>query len=585
MARISNRALIPVLTIPACSAGAVKALPALAIRADFTLPAPALIGGLAGLVFVLIAWFLRERRLKAERERLRIFHGLSEDIIAAPAPGAIAEKLATVLPSVTEASSAALYLYQRRTKSLERVPTSADPEPMAASIDSPPEGLANAAVVCFRNRTLLNIPDVRRNPLIKAGAKMSLPRSAMFVPLFNQQETLGVLEVANTRRTGFFSPEEQADLQHLANQAAAALKLQERQSMREQLFHSEKLAATGQLISGVAAELRAPLDSIVKLAAALAAHQGVPPTQRDLLLLVGESQRAAEIVSKLVSFASEDDREPELVDANAELAELAHFRAPEWKALGLRVQNRLSPEPAKVLASRGQIQQVMLNLLVHAEQRAAQSPAKTISIQSSTIAQKAVTEIEYSTSQDETSLDPFSAGSQLSGDSLGLGVCQSIARSHGGEIRFRSRSGSARFELELPISQDASAIPLAEAAKQRPLTLMLVDADSATQRPLLTMLALRGHRTVPAATHEAVDLSQRLKFDAVFWALHPGGSWTESQEALRAHVPAFVLVGDGHNPELARHLESDQNFFLARPIQDQELDRILAEAASRNGAR
>ncbi len=232
----------------------------MALFAAIILVLPALLGGnvlLAICIFV-VAWRLRARRLKKQQETLRVFHGLSEEIIAAATPAAIAEKLAAVLPTVTQASSVNLYLYQRRTKSLERIPTSADPEPMAASIDAPPEGLANAAVVCFRNRTLLNIPDVRRNPLVKVGAKLSLPRSAMFVPLYSQQETLGVLEIGNARRPGFFPPEEQAAVQHLANLAAAALKLQERQAMREQLFHSEKLAATGQLISGVAGELRAP---------------------------------------------------------------------------------------------------------------------------------------------------------------------------------------------------------------------------------------------------------------------------------------------------------------------------------------
>jgi signal transduction histidine kinase/CheY-like chemotaxis protein len=535
-----------------------------------------------GIFFVLVAWILRERRVKAERESLRAFHGLSEDIIAAPEPAAIAEKLAKVLPTVTQATSAAMYLYQRRTKSLERVPTSADPEPMAASIEAPPEGLANAAVVCFRNRTLLNIPDVRRNPLVKAGAKLSLPRSAMFVPLSNQQDTLGVLEVVNSRKPGFFTPEEQADVQHLANQAAAALKLQERQAMREQLFQSEKLAATGQLISGVVSELRAPLDTIVKLSASLAAHQGVPATPRDLLKLAGESQRAFEIVSRLVSFAREDESEPHLVDVNAAAAELIDFRVPEWKALGLRGQNRIAVEPTPVLASRGQLEQVLLNLLVHAEQRASQSSGKSISIQSSAIAQKAVVEIEYSTTADEPSADPFSAGSQFTGDALGLGVCQSIARSHGGEIRFRSRSGTARFELELPISRDTGVSAGAnDQSKPRMLTLMLVDPDPSAQRALLNLLASRGHRTVPTPPHEALELAQRLRFQAVFWAHHPGGSWTESQKALLAHVPAFILVSDAYDPELARNLEQDQGFVLPRPIQEAEVDRILSEVSAR----
>src|SRR5262249_53923634 len=123
-----------------------------------------------------------------QRSAVRAFHALSEDIIAAGTPAEIAEKLSTVLPDVTRATAANLYIFNRRTRSLERIPTSSDPDPMAAAIDAPPEGLANAAVVCFRNRTLLSVPDVRRNPLVKVGPKTSLPRSVLFVPLLSKQE-------------------------------------------------------------------------------------------------------------------------------------------------------------------------------------------------------------------------------------------------------------------------------------------------------------------------------------------------------------------------------------------------------------
>lgn len=553
------------------------------VRPDI-ISSPAFLTAVVAVIGIAAAfWWLRERRATTQRENLRLLHGLSEDIIAAPTPQAIAEKLATVLPGVTQATSVNLYLYQRRTKSLERVPTSAEPEPMAAPLEDPPEGLANAAVVCFRNRTLLNIPDVRRNPLVKVGARMSLPRSAMFVPLFSQQEVLGVLEVGNARKPGFFSPDEQASVQHLANQASASLKLQERTAMREQLFHNEKLAATGQLISGVANELKAPLESIVQLAASIAAHQSAPPSQRDVIRLVAESQRASEIVSRLVSFAREDQPAPQIFDVNLIAAELIRFREPEWKALGLRAQDRLSSEPAPVLGSRGQIEQVFLNLMVHAEQHATQSPAKTVTIQSSVIAERILAEIGYSTSleEPEAPVDPFSAASLLSGGALGLGVCQGIIRSYGGEIRFRSRSGSSRFEVELPIARNTEESDANRESRKsaRPLTVMLVDSDPGAQRQLLGLLAARGHRAVPVAPREAVELAQRLKFDAVFWAvrLH-AQNWAGSSEEIRSLVPVFVLVTDGYDQELIRRVEENQGFLLGRPIQEQELDRILGEA-------
>src|SRR5690242_20359784 len=87
-------------------------------------PTPLLISAGVAIGIMVLLWWMRERRIQAQHDSLGIFHGLSEDIIAAPTPSAIAEKLATVLPSVTQATMANLYIFQKRTKSLERVPTS-----------------------------------------------------------------------------------------------------------------------------------------------------------------------------------------------------------------------------------------------------------------------------------------------------------------------------------------------------------------------------------------------------------------------------------------------------------------------------
>ena len=59
---------------------------------------------------------------------MRAFHALSEEIIAAASPAEIAEKLLRVLPAITQATTVRVYLFNRRTKSLERLPTAADPD-------------------------------------------------------------------------------------------------------------------------------------------------------------------------------------------------------------------------------------------------------------------------------------------------------------------------------------------------------------------------------------------------------------------------------------------------------------------------
>ena len=533
-----------------------------------TVPPFLLLGTLGFIALLLAVWWIRERRMGAQRRSMRVFHALSEEVISAASPSEIAEKLATELPTVTRVTAVRLYLFSRRTKSLERVPTSTDPEPIAVPLDAPPGGLASGAAACFRNRTMLNVPDVRRSPFVNVDTKTNLPRSAMFVPLLAQSDVLGVLEVSNSRRAGYFTLEEQATTQHLANQVAASLKLQQQQTMREQLFRGEKLAATGQLISGVATDLRAPLESIVQLATSLTLYAGRRAPESDLRQLAGEARRASEIVSRLVSFARPEDSGERHVDVTALVSSLMKFREPEWRTLGVRIQDRLAPEHAPVLGVQGQLEQVFLNLLVHAEQSAAEAPGKTIAVSSSVIASRVTVEIGYSVQSTEPPLDPFSQG---------LAVCQGIVQSHGGEIRFRVRSGTARFEVDLPVATAAEETHSDEAGKSEAgLTLMLVDSDTGGHRQLLGLLGSRGHRAVPTLPEEAVDLAQRLRFDAVVWAVRPSNSrWNEFHDRIRAHASAFVLLNDGYDPELARTLEENGGYLLSRPIQELDLDRVL----------
>src|SRR5579863_1259877 len=542
------------------------------------MPSSLLLGALGAAALLVMVWWVRRHHLDAQRRSMRAFYALSEDIIAARSPGEIADKLAAVLPSITQANSVRLYLFNGRTKSLEAVPTAGDPEPMAISVEAPLEGLANGAAGCFRNRTLLNIPDVRRNPLVNAGWKPGVPRSMMFVPLMAHRDLLGVLEIGNTRRLGYFTPEEQSAVQHLANQAAAAMRLQEQQSVREQLFRSEKLAATGQLISGVASELRAPLESILQLSASLAAERGVPSIQRELKQLATESQRAATIVSRLVSFAHPEESAARPVDVNAILAGLLEFREPEWRSLGLRVQNRLSPEPAVVLGAQGQIEQVFLNLLLFAEQSVSGTTLKSLTVSSSRMSGRVVVEISY----------PGEVSARPPNDS-GVDVWREMIESHGGQIRLRASSGTGGFEVDLPLTPgSAPGAPHAASrySAMRLLTLMLVDANSVAQRQLVKLLAARGHRVVPVPAEEASDLAQRLRFDAIFWAVRSGGSkWSDFWDHLRTSIPAFILLSDGYDAELAGSLAESGGFLLARPIRESEMDVILEAIEARAAAR
>lgn len=558
------------------------------VQRAFLIPPLLLLTALVSISVVLAVWWIREHRMARQRRTMRTLNALSEEIIAAGSPVEILKKLEAVVPKVSHSTGVRVYVYNRRTRTLDRVPHPAEPEPASINIESPAGGLATGAAVCFRNRTLLSIPDARRSPFLKAGSKTELPRSVMFVPMFAQSELLGVLEVYHEAGVRYFTQEEQAATQHLANQVATSLKLQEQHSMREQLFRSEKLAATGQLISGVANELRAPLESILCLGNSLLSRHTGSSQERELRLLASESQRAAEIVSRLVSFAKAENAEARLVEVNGLLGSLMQFREREWKTLGLQVQSRLSPEPLYVVGAQGQLEQVFLNLLVHAEQVAKEAVEKTITVASSQIARRVVVEISYGSAAPESEKeDPFRELHSFEAGALGLGVCRGIIQTHGGEIRL-TRPGSqvARFDVELPMARSKQdGRPEATKARRagRLLTMLLVEPDAPTQRQLVTAFSTRNYRVVPiSAAEEAVDLAQRLRFDVAMCSVRlPGMNWVEFFNRVREKVSTFVLITDGYDQDMARAFENGEGHILSKPLQDADLDRLAAIVEAR----
>ena len=208
-----------------------------------------------------------------------------------------------------------------------------------------------------------------------------------------------------------FSRAEQALTQHLANQIAVAVKLLDQRSVREQLFRTEKLAAVGQLISGIVNDLRKPLATIANVSQALQTAGNSPrgPTAADLASIASEARRAAEIVERLVGFAGTGPAQTQPVELNGLLRNLIEFREREWKVRGIRVRSLLADEPLIVLGSHGQLEQVFLNLLVHAEQSLSEASEKSIVIRSSVVARRGRGGDRLQRCESR-SADPFCAG-------------------------------------------------------------------------------------------------------------------------------------------------------------------------------
>ena len=309
------------------------------------------------------------------------------------------------------------------------------------------------------------------------------------------------------------------------------------------------------------------MEKIVKLASATESDE-----------LHAEAQHAAEIVARLASFAGPQEGLHRGVDIQALLHELVKFREPEWRTLALKANLRIPQSPAVVLGTRGQLEQVFLNLLVYGEHQAGKSPSRTLSIESNAIGQRLRVEIKFAEERDPLTPDPLLQDPlEASG---GLSVCQGIVRAHGGEIRFVSEDHAARFDVDLPLTEGVPETK-SPVARAKHLTLMVVENDPVALEHLLGLAVAGGHRMVPVAAAEAAELAARVRFDAVLWTVRPGApSWSDAHDRLLSKIPAFVLLSDGYDGAFAASLKESGGFLLARPIRETEFEQVLAEVGN-----
>jgi signal transduction histidine kinase/CheY-like chemotaxis protein len=538
-------------------------------------PPSMIVAGLAVALLMAYLWWLREQRLAQQRDRLRRIYQLGEEILGVPAIEAILARVSDALPSILGISRVRLYLHNRATKSLESV-ASEGAESVTVELASPPGGSGAGAAACFHYRTLLSIPDLARSPFpVAAPGAETQPKSMLFVPMLAQGDVVGVLELDQFDRAREFSVDEQSLAQHLGNQIGVAMRLLDQRSVQEQLHRSEKLAAVGRLISGVVSELQTPLSSIVELAALAQQKPHLCPAERELKAIATEARKAESIMARLVSFASEPS-ETRPVDINALIRTLIDFRGHDCKASGIRIRDLGTNTPLWVIGWQGQLEQVLLNLLVHAEQCTARAVDKTITIQTSLLAKRILIEIGFN-APDEGGPDDSMAA---------LTVARSVIGGHGGEVRLvKGHGGTRRFELELPgnARERSAPSPVArQAGPARQLTVLVIEPDEPAQRHLMAMLSARGCRAVPVNNSDTgLEIAQRMRFDLVFCSFHsPGLNWVELSERLQERIGAFILLSDGYDAELAADFEGEGRHVLAKPVQEPELDRILTPAAA-----
>jgi PAS domain S-box-containing protein len=235
----------------------------------------------------------------------------------------------------------------------------------------------------------------------------------------------------------------------------------ERKAIERQVLMTSKLASIGELASGVAHELNNPLTGVMGYAQLLVDNKDLPlEVKSDLNKVYQESQRAAKIVQNLLSFARRRKPEKGYFDVNELIQKTLELRSYELKISNIKVWFNLASELPEIKADYYQIQQVILNIVINAEQALIETGRQgKITVTTSTVENSIRISIADSgpgipKENINRIFDPFFTTKEVGkGTGLGLSVCHGIVTAHGGNIYAESEDGKgAEFIIDLPIA-------------------------------------------------------------------------------------------------------------------------------------
>ncbi len=373
------------------------------------------------------------------------------------------------------------------------------------------------------------------------------------------------------------------------------------QKQRETLHQSEKLAALGALLAGVAHELNNPLSVVVGYSSMLEELAQDGPSRQRAARVHAAAERCARIVKTFLAMAR--SRPPQ--HGPVRLAEVVE-NALELAAYGLRtadveIMREFAPNLPAIWGDSDQLHQVLTNLIVNAQQALLQSaPPRRLCVRLKAEGSEVMVEVEDNgpgmvEEVRKRIFEPFfTTKPQGVGTGVGLSVSLGIVTSHGGRIVVRSEPGAGTcFTVVMPLPAGMPAALEAGAAPQIAPRLhgrVLVVDDEAEIAELVAEHLRRDGLAVEVvgSGRKALLRLQDEPFDVVVSDLRmPDLDGPSLVAELRARHPALarrvvLITGDALGAELSEALRDSDLPVLEKPLDlaalRGEVRRMLAAA-------
>lgn len=376
-------------------------------------------------------------------------------------------------------------------------------------------------------------------------------------------------------------------------------------ALQQQLAQAEKLAAIGEMLSGVAHELNNPLTTIIGFSELLQDAQVPDQVRTDLQRIYRQARHSSQIVQSLLTFARQSRAQVAEIDVNTILRQTLEFIQPRLRRCNVQVHLELDERLPRTLADAGQLQQVFLNLCSNALQAMSQAhDGGTLQLRSEATARH----VRVTVRDDGPGIPPellrrvfdpfFTTKSVGQGTGLGLSICYGIVREHGGRIWAESEpGGGAALFVELPIRH---AVAASAAPPPAPLLqgrrILIVEDDRAIVALCRRVLSRGGARLL--AAHDGLQglevlakaIARDQAPDLIVADLRmPRLDGPAFYEQVRREHPSlgdrFLFIsGDTVRPETQHFLATCGLPCLRKPFGTRELEqavgRLLRDAAS-----
>jgi two-component system NtrC family sensor kinase len=387
-----------------------------------------------------------------------------------------------------------------------------------------------------------------------------------------------------------------ASLFDLSEREAAQSEI-ERQ--REALRQSEKLTAMGSLLAGVAHELNNPLSIVMGRAALLAEKLDSHPLAADAQRIHEAAERCGRIVRTFLNMARSRPANRSEVALNDLATAAVDMLAYVLRSHGIAVALDLLPGLPPVKADADQIGQVVLNLIVNAQQALGgrdQGRRLTVSTGLAPMTdgdRRRSPRVWLRVRDNGPGIEPalrerifepfFTTKSEGVGTGLGLAVSRSIARDHGGELTLQDDGGDgACFCLQLPVSGEPEATetepaPLA-GTDECSARVLVVDDEPEIAELIGEMLSGAGYEVMTAESGAvALAMLAEARFDAIVSDLHMpeldgAGLWREVKRLHPQLARRMLFVtGDTLSPIARQFLQEARCDSLNKPFAKAEL--------------